>query len=217
MLRISARLLCVAGVGPFDPYKILGVKPDASKDEIKKAYHRLALRFHPDSGAEGNSARFAAVNEAYEAVKDGRWKHSAQEQQKAAQQSGGGGWDPRMRMYVYEQPGSTTDGYVSGDSEKYLRFFMVGCFLFIFVRVSLFFLFPAKKHGGYHESAPDQERLEGSRAPAPFGSQEAPFAQSPVNVTSDYRSGSVHADEEVDYKWSENGPSTPMRDPLSHR
>ncbi|AYU81529.1 hypothetical protein, conserved [Leishmania donovani] len=217
MLRLSRRLLGAAGAGPFDPYKILGVKPDATKDEIKKAYHRLALRFHPDSGAEGNAARFAAVNEAYEAVKDGKWKYSAQQQQKAEEQNRGGWRDPKMRMYVYEQPGSTTDGYVSGDTEKYMRFFMIGCFLFIFVRVSLFFLLPVTRNGGRHETVLDQERSDGCLPLDAVGNQETPFEQSLANAANGCSSGSVHADEEVEYKWAEGGASTHLKDPLSYR
>ena len=46
-----------------DPYKVLGLNPGASKDEIKKAYRKLALENHPDHG--GNEDRFKQVNEAY--------------------------------------------------------------------------------------------------------------------------------------------------------
>ncbi|KAG5497752.1 hypothetical protein JKF63_04019 [Porcisia hertigi] len=217
MLRFSRRFLGAAGIGPFDPYKILGVNPDASKEEIKKAYHRLALRFHPDSGAEGNSARFAAVNEAYEAVKDGKWRQSVQEQQKSAEKSGGGGWDPKMRMYVYEQPGSTTDGYVSGDTEKYLRFFMIGCFLFIFIRVALLWFWPAKKYPRLQQSGPDRSGSDGSVFLSSVGNEDMPSARPHGGDAGDYRSGSVHADREVEYRWSDNGASTPLKDPLSHR
>tara|TARA_R100000808_G_C2140463_1_gene148288 strand:- start:277 stop:924 length:648 start_codon:yes stop_codon:yes gene_type:complete len=46
-----------------DPYKVLGLNPGASKDEIKKAYRKLALENHPDHG--GNEDRFKQINEAY--------------------------------------------------------------------------------------------------------------------------------------------------------
>ncbi|GET91318.1 hypothetical protein, conserved [Leishmania tarentolae] len=217
MLRVSRRLLGAAGTGPFDPYKILGVKPEASKEEIKKAYHRLALRFHPDSGAEGNSARFSAVNEAYEAVKDGKWKHSTQQQQKGEEQTTAGGRDPKMRMYVYEQPGSTTDGYVSGDTEKYLRLFMIGCFLFIFIRVSLFFLLPATRKGARHDSVVVPEQPHAAVSLGSVENHEMPCKQSLGNVANGYSSDSVHADEGVQYQWAENSVSTHMKDPLSSR
>ncbi|KAL7698221.1 chaperone protein DNAj [Lotmaria passim] len=217
MLKFSRLLLAAAGSGPFDPYKILGVKPDASKDEIKKAYHRLALRFHPDSGAEGNTERFAAVNEAYEAVKDGKWKANAEQQQKAAEGSGGG-WDPKMRMYVYEQPGSTTEGYVSGDTEKYLRMFMIGCFLFVFVRFFLLFLLPAKKRQEVHSETlkSDTSAQSPDVAFASFGGQPSPASPLPP-LPGRGTKDSVHRDDEADFKWNYGGHEAPMKDPLSHR
>jgi len=51
-----------------DYYEILGVGKNASADEIKKAFRRLAVKHHPDRG--GNETDFKEVNEAYEVLKD---------------------------------------------------------------------------------------------------------------------------------------------------
>jgi hypothetical protein len=49
-----------------DYRKVLGVSKDAGEDEIKRAYRRLALRFHPDRNKDaGAESRFKEINEAY--------------------------------------------------------------------------------------------------------------------------------------------------------
>lgn len=51
-----------------DYYDVLGVKKDASADEIKKAFRRAAVEHHPDRG--GDETKFKEINEAYEVLKD---------------------------------------------------------------------------------------------------------------------------------------------------
>lgn len=55
-----------------NPYQVLGVEPDAGQDEIKAAYRKLALRFHPDRnpGDQQAEERFKEVSEAYATLRD---------------------------------------------------------------------------------------------------------------------------------------------------
>jgi len=52
----------------MDYYSILGVGQNASPDEIKKAYRKLAMQHHPDRG--GDTQKLAKINEAYSTLKD---------------------------------------------------------------------------------------------------------------------------------------------------
>jgi molecular chaperone DnaJ len=54
-----------------DYYDVLGIARNASADEIKKAFRRLAMQYHPDRNKEAEAeARFKEVNEAYEVLSD---------------------------------------------------------------------------------------------------------------------------------------------------
>ena len=55
-----------------DPYKVLGVSPNASDDEIKQAYRRLAKQYHPDRnpGDAQAAKKMQEINAAYEQIKN---------------------------------------------------------------------------------------------------------------------------------------------------
>ena len=81
-----------------DYYDILGVQKGASSGDIKKAYHKLAMRYHPDRNPGDSDAEmhFKEVNEAYEVLKDEQ-KRAAYDQfghDAFTQGAGGGGGFP---------------------------------------------------------------------------------------------------------------------------
>jgi molecular chaperone DnaJ len=69
-------------------YEVLGVPKTASQDEIKKAFHKLAHKYHPDKG--GDEKKFKEINEAYQVLSD---------QQKRAQ------YDQYGRVFDQGAPG----------------------------------------------------------------------------------------------------------------
>ena len=70
-----------------DYYKILGVERAAGEDEIKKAYRKLARKYHPDVSKEANAKeRFQEISEAYETLRD--------KEKRAAYDSLGSGFRP---------------------------------------------------------------------------------------------------------------------------
>ena len=71
-----------------DYYEVLGLKKGASVEELKKAYRKLAVKYHPDKNQGDKQAeeRFKEINEAYAVLSDPKKK----EQQQKQENKGGG-------------------------------------------------------------------------------------------------------------------------------
>ena len=104
-----------------DPYKVLGVSPDASDDEIKRAYRQLAKKYHPDlhPGDQEAARKMQEINAAYEQIKN---PEKARTSSQGGQSGYGGyGYDPfggAWQQYTQQQAG---DNYQRA-AEQYIRY-----------------------------------------------------------------------------------------------
>jgi len=103
-----------------DYYKVLDVPRDAAQDEIKRAYRKLARKYHPDVSKEADAeARFKEVNEAYEALKD--------PQKRQAYDQLGAGWQPGQDFTPPPGWDASFDfgggGFTGADTSQFSDFF----------------------------------------------------------------------------------------------
>lgn len=91
------RQAAAAPSAPKNPYKVLGVGPTATKEEIKKAHRVLARKFHPDAPG-GSPEKFLEIQMAYEAVKSGVW---IQKNVDGGDAAGGGAQQNRYAGFRY--------------------------------------------------------------------------------------------------------------------
>lgn len=99
-----------------DYYKILGVERNATEQDIKKAYRKLALKYHPDRNPGNKEAeeKFKEINEAYQVLSDSQ-KRSRYDQlgdqyfryQQSGGAPGGFDWSQWVGQQQYQQGGAT--------------------------------------------------------------------------------------------------------------
>lgn len=113
-----------------DYYKILGISKGASDDEIKKAYRKLALKYHPDKNkSPGAEERFKEVAEAYEVLSDKKkrdvYDKFGEEGLKGSAPGGTNGTGPGF-TYTYHGDPRATFAQFFGSASPFHTFFDMG-------------------------------------------------------------------------------------------
>jgi len=103
-----------------DYYKILGVSKSAGQDEIKKAYRKLAVKYHPDKNAGNREAeeKFKEIGEAYEVLRDPEKRKKYDQlgaNWKQYQNAGYGGGDFGFSNFGGTSPDGGNTFYYEGD------------------------------------------------------------------------------------------------------
>jgi len=111
-----------------DYYKILGITRGATDDEIKKAYRKMALKFHPDKNKDaGAEEKFKEIAEAFEVLSDKKKKEIydqyGEEGLKGGGSSGPGGFDGGNFNYSFQGDPRATFAQFFGTSNPFDAFF----------------------------------------------------------------------------------------------
>ncbi len=111
-----------------DYYKILGVARDASENDIRSAYRKLARQYHPDvnPGNQQAETRFKEINEAYQVLSDSEKRAKYDRYGKdweRFQQTAAGGQEPDFARWYTGRPGGVQFEYGSDDGGGFSDFF----------------------------------------------------------------------------------------------
>lgn len=111
----------------YDPYRTLGISPDATDDEVKKAYRTLSRKYHPDANVNNpNKAeaeeKFKQIQTAYDTIMKKRQQgESAYTYGGAGSTNGQGYTDPFGYGGYGNYNGQSTDDWYRDMSERYGR------------------------------------------------------------------------------------------------
>lgn len=182
---LASAATAATAAAPKNPYKVLGLKQGAPKEDIKKAYRVMARKHHPDAPG-GSHDKFQEIQAAYEEIKSGVW----------VQKGGGGdgsssgeGQDGRYTKFRYDMRGKRKVSYdqaysslhghggpkhddfddeaagakrAAGERETavqaWFRFILLWAGLFVTLRLVLFMVFPPKHHHHPKKPMPDKPR-----------------------------------------------------------
>ena len=208
MIRRCSLRLCSAGE-KLPPIAVLGLKPNASQADIKRAYRTLAKKHHPDAG--GDADRFQQIQEAYSRLEEAKWDASTGVGAAAADA------EEAMRNPGFDPTKARVKNYAAGIEAAGIRLVMAWCLIFTAVRLVLHKLVfpplrsqhePEEELGDSPVTAgrtgqPDSQQQQGSLSATASG-WATPAPSDPLARA--YCAGYVSLLAEAPSKWCYNQP-----------